>query len=78
MENLKKKMSININLSGFMTLLTILFVGLKLCHVIDWSWWFVLAPLWFPFVALFLACLIIYFIGWLLFRNSKHNFKSMW
>jgi hypothetical protein len=24
--------------------LTVLFVGLKLCHVIDWSWWWVLAP----------------------------------
>lgn len=26
--------------------LTILFVGLKLGHVIDWSWWWVLSPLW--------------------------------
>lgn len=27
-------------------LLTILFVALKLCGVIDWSWWWVLSPLW--------------------------------
>jgi hypothetical protein len=26
--------------------LTLLFVGLKLGHVIDWSWWWVLSPLW--------------------------------
>lgn len=31
---------------GFTGLLTILFVGLKLGHVIDWSWWWVLSPLW--------------------------------
>lgn len=28
------------------TLLTIAFVVLKLTHVIDWSWWWVLSPLW--------------------------------
>jgi fatty acid desaturase len=27
-------------------ILTIVFVVLKLTHVIDWSWWWVLAPLW--------------------------------
>ena len=24
----------------------IVFLILKLCHVIDWSWWWVTAPLW--------------------------------
>jgi hypothetical protein len=31
---------------GFVGLLTILFIALKLTHVIAWSWWWVLAPLW--------------------------------
>lgn len=31
---------------GFTGLLTVLFVGLKLTHYIDWSWWWVLSPLW--------------------------------
>lgn len=31
---------------GFLGLLTILFIGLKLTDHIDWSWWWVLAPLW--------------------------------
>lgn len=31
---------------GFTGLLTVLFVGLKLGGVIDWSWAWVLAPLW--------------------------------
>ena len=30
------------------TLLTVAFVVLKLCGIIDWSWWWVLAPLWMP------------------------------
>lgn len=29
---------------GFAEVLTILFVTLKLTHVIDWSWWWVLSP----------------------------------
>lgn len=33
---------------GFLGALTILFIALKLTHVIDWSWWWVLAPLWIP------------------------------
>ena len=35
------------------TLLTIIFLVLKLCNVITWSWWWVFAPLWIP------ACLVI-------------------
>ena len=33
---------------GFFGALTILFIGLKLTHVINWSWWWVFAPLWIP------------------------------
>ena len=31
---------------GFPTLLALLFIGLKLAGKIDWSWVWVLAPLW--------------------------------
>lgn len=41
---------------GFAGLLTIAFVVLKLCHVIDWSWWWVLSPVW---ISLGLAVLIL-------------------
>lgn len=33
---------------GICTLLTVLFVALKLCGVIAWSWLWVLAPTWIP------------------------------
>lgn len=44
---------------GFFGLLGVLFIGLKLTHVIDWSWWWVTAPLWGGF-AFFLAMLAIF------------------
>jgi hypothetical protein len=31
---------------GVVGLLGVVFVTLKLCHVIDWSWWWVTAPFW--------------------------------
>ena len=37
------------------TLLTVTFVILKLCKVIDWSWWWVLAPLWGPWALAFVV-----------------------
>lgn len=47
---------------SFITLLTILFITLKLTGVITWSWWWVLAPLWIPFAiaaAFFFVALVI-------------------
>lgn len=43
---------------GFIGLLTIVFVVLRLCNVIQWSWWWVLAPTWIPLL-LFIIVLII-------------------
>lgn len=34
---------------SFFGMLAILFIGLKLTGYIDWSWWWVMAPLWAPF-----------------------------
>ena len=31
---------------SFSGMLTVLFVGLKLTGYIDWSWWWVVSPLW--------------------------------
>ena len=47
---------------GFSGLLTVLFVGLKLTNYINWSWWWVLSPLWMT-TALALVIFIIMFIG---------------
>lgn len=37
---------------GFSGVLFIVFLVLKLCGVIDWSWWWVTAPLWIEFAIL--------------------------
>lgn len=41
-------------------MLGVLFIALKLLHVIDWSWWFVLMPLYIPW-AILLGVLVIFF-----------------
>lgn len=43
---------------GFCGLLTIVFITLKLTGYIDWSWWWVLSPLWIGF-AVVMAILAI-------------------
>jgi hypothetical protein len=43
------------------SLLLIAFIVLKLCKVIDWSWWWVLSPIWIP-IALIVILLILKFI----------------
>lgn len=46
---------------GFFGLLTLIFITLKLLDKIDWSWWWVLAPIWIP-VGLLLGIIFIVFI----------------
>lgn len=38
---------------GFVGLLAVLFIALKLLDKIDWSWWWVLSPLWLPITVIF-------------------------
>lgn len=43
---------------GFTTVLFLIFMTLKLTNTIDWSWWWVTSPLWFP-IALVIGLVII-------------------
>jgi hypothetical protein len=48
---------------GLDVVLFVVFLVLKLCNVINWSWWWVTAPLWIP-VALFVAvCAVVFIVG---------------
>jgi hypothetical protein len=51
---------------GFFGLLAILFIGLKLTNNIDWSWWWVLSPLWIPISLLVVlgGIAVVCFIIW--------------
>lgn len=46
-----------------LTALLIAFIVLKLCGVIAWSWWWVLSPIWLPFVAVIVFLIAVAIIG---------------
>ena len=48
---------------GFFGLLTIVFITLKLTDHIDWSWWWVLAPMWMPIVLIIGILLLMVSLG---------------
>lgn len=59
---------------GFLGALTILFIGLKLIGKIDWSWWWVLCPMWI--IPGFLAGIgIVIGVGYLVVRGVQ---KTGW
>jgi hypothetical protein len=45
--DMKPSIDVNIN-PGFLGILGLIFITLKLTDYIDWSWWWVLAPIWIP------------------------------
>lgn len=54
---------------GFLGLLTVVFIVLKLVGVINWSWLWVLCPLWGQVVCLIVAAIIIGVV------NGVQNYK---
>ena len=48
---------------GFSGFLTIAFIILKLCGVIDWSWLWVLSPLWIGAAAIIGLIVVIWLIA---------------
>ena len=68
MEDNGKKFSINIS-NGLAITLTVVFIVLKLCHVIDWPWIWVLAPLWITVVV---VAIIMIIFGMILLLNIRH------
>lgn len=50
--------------TGLFTLLSVAFIVMKLCGVINWSWVWVLSPIWIPLI----IGLAIYFIAWFINR----------
>jgi hypothetical protein len=52
---------------GFVFLLALLFIGLKLTGYITWSWWWVLSPLWIGFT---IGILLLIIIGLIIIINK--------
>jgi hypothetical protein len=61
---MKKAEKRTYNFPSFSSLLGLLFIGLKLGHQIDWSWWWITSPLWIgPAVLLTIAVFLLIFAG---------------
>lgn len=56
MSNKKTSSGSGITFTG---LLTILFIGLKLTGFIDWSWWWVVSPIWISLGVVFTILLVM-------------------
>lgn len=48
---------------GFCGLLTIVFIVLKLTKIINWSWLWVLAPIWIPIIITIMIVIITIIIA---------------
>lgn len=44
---------------GLCDVLAVVFIVPKLIGVIDWSWWWVLAPVWIPVIIVVIAYIVI-------------------
>lgn len=49
-------------------ILGLIFITLKLCDVIAWSWWWVLSPFWIP-AAIWLAVVTLFVLVWSLAKK---------
>jgi predicted tellurium resistance membrane protein TerC len=47
---------------NFISLLVLVFITLKLTGTINWSWWWVLSPIWVPVAFIVLLAIIYAFI----------------
>lgn len=56
------------------SVLFILFLTLKLTHVIEWSWWWVTAPLWGSFVVFFVIAIVG--LLWLIVKQPDRAKKA--
>lgn len=61
---------------GLTGILFIVFLVLKLTGNIDWSWWWVTAPLWIP-IAFFFTILILVFLVFMTFLTLGFDVESI-
>ena len=54
---------------SFVGLLTVTFIILKLTHIINWSWWWVLAPLWISFGLGIIGIMIVLTVAAIVYKD---------
>lgn len=60
---MSEKVVVKQNSIGFLGLLAIAFIVLKLMGYIAWSWLWVLSPLWIPFAIIFVGFVVFMIIA---------------
>ena len=63
------------NTTGFVSALTLIFIVLRLTGVIEWSWLWVLSPLWISAIVSFTLLILIVVIAAIItyFENKRSN-----
>ena len=63
---------------GFGSALLLTFIILKLIGVIEWSWWWVLSPIWIPVVLLMAVSILLFvvyrIVKYFRLKNGLRNF----
>lgn len=59
---------------GLSSVLLVVFIVLKLVGVINWSWWWVLSPLWISFGLGIIA--LVALVAWEAHDNKEYGFTS--
>ena len=63
---------------GFDSALLLTFIILKLVGVINWSWWWVLSPIWIPVVLLMAVSILLFvvyrIVKYFRLKNGLRNF----
>lgn len=57
---MSEKITTNYTGLGFLEVLTIVFIVLKLTNVITWSWWWVLSPIWILLIIIICCITLMY------------------
>lgn len=70
-----KKEKENFGIS-FLDLLLLLFIALKLIGIIEWSWWWVLSPVWVTLGFLFAALILVQSSEWIATKAYKRKLKN--
>lgn len=78
MANTEQVTNVSVNAFPFASVLTIVFIVLKLTGFINWSWWWVLSPIWISilvFIAFLALFLVVAFIV-VLFQQRRDRKRS--
>lgn len=73
MDNNKVTTRFGLSIFDISVLLTIVFVILKLCGVIAWSWWWVVSPVVFAIGLFIIAVIILFILGLILARKEDND-----